>query len=498
MQDSRKVSGAGCPKFSGRSVHNMRDSPLDMREFRDIGHRLVDLLADRLEHVEEGRLFPDVTPRFLHDAFDEPLPNEPTPLAEVVGQLERKLLPYCTQVNHPGYFGLITPTPTPAGILGDFIASALNQNVGAWTIGPSAVAMERRTVRWLTDLIGWDARAGGNLTSGGMTANFIGVKLGRDHASGDRAQHEGMPSGWTAYTSEERHVSVDKSVDAVGIGRENLRILPTDDCYRARIDSLEAAIADDRKRGFRPMVIIAMGGSTNTGAVDPIAEMRSIADREGAWLHVDAAYGGGMLLSQKHPGRLVDLALADSVTIDPHKWFYAPLDAGAILVKDESRLTRSFGIQPAYLTDEMDPENERYQYYVHGFEQSRRFRSLKIWMSFKRYGAKEIGQWVDANVDQALRLHDLAAAHGDFEPAVRPPMSAVCIRYCPPGLDEAHLARLHADVARRIEAGGRFWISTTVLKGKTWFRVNPVNFRTRLEHMDELFDLLKRECAAGA
>src|SRR5262245_39642865 len=469
-------------------------SPIDVEEFRQAGHRIVDLLAEYFQHLEDKPLFPDVEPRALHALFDEPLPQDPSPLDAILDQLEEKLLPYCTQVNHPGYMGLITPTPTPAGILGDLIASALNQNVGAWTIGPSSVAMERRTIRWLTDLVGYGTGAGGNLTSGGMMANFTGLKLGRDRASGDRAQHDGVTDRWAAYTSEERHVSVDKAVDAVGLGRSNLRVIPTDDRFEVRLDLLEEAIASDRRNGIRPACIIAMGGSTNTGAVDNLPALRKIADREGAWLHLDAAYGGGMLLSHRYPGRLEGITLADSITIDPHKWFYAPLDAGAILVKDEKQLTRSFGMKPAYLTDEMDKVDERYQYYVHSFEQSRRFRSLKVWMGFKRYGTSEIGRWIDNNIDQALKLHALAVSHPDFEPAVTPRMSAVCLRYRPAGLAEDVLGPLHAEVARRIEAGGRFWFATTELKGKTWFRVNPVNFRTRSEHIDQLFELLLSEC----
>jgi aromatic-L-amino-acid decarboxylase len=499
---------------------------MESREFRELGHRLVDRLAEYLDGIEDRPLFPDVTPAALDRLFDEPLPEEPASAAEVLRLLEEKLFPYCSHVNHPGYMGLITPTPTPVGILGDLVASALNQNIGAWTIGPSGVAMERRTVRWLTDLAGYDGKAGGNLTSGGTMANFLGLKLARDHASGDRAQHEGIRDRWAAYVSEERHVSVDKAADAVGIGRDGLRVLPTDRDFRVRLDALEEALAEDRARGIRPMCVIGLAGTTNTGSVDDLRALRRIADRERAWFHVDAAYGGGMLLSTKRPGILEGLALADSITMDPHKWFYAPLDAGAILVRDDARLTRSFGLQPAYLTDRMDAEGERYLYYVHGFEQSRRFRGLKVWMSFKRYGAAQIGRWIDGNIEQAERLYDLAAAHPDFEPATRPLMSAVCLRYAPAGTGEERagakqagedrtgqgrvgedrvledrvredpLAPLHAEVVRRIERGGRFWISTTVLKGKTWFRVNPVNFRTRREHMDALFDTLVSECGA--
>jgi aromatic-L-amino-acid/L-tryptophan decarboxylase len=466
-------------------------------EFRELGHRVVDLLAEYLDDIEERPVFPNVEPATLARLFAEPLPLDPTPPETVLRELEQKLLPNCTHVGHPGYMGLITPSPSPIGIIADFICSALNQNLGAYTIGPAAVAMERRTVRWLTDLVGYDGNAGGHLTSGGQMANFTGIKLARDFVSGDRIQHDGVRERWAVYTSEERHVSVDKAVDAVGLGREALRALPTDSEFRLQLDALESAIADDRKRGIRPMCIVAIFGSTNTGAIDPLRELRAIADREGMWLHADAAYGGGMLLSHAWPMRHRGLELADSVTIDPHKWFYAPLDAGAILVRDDRRLTASFGIKPAYLTDEYDRANERYQYYVHSFEQSRRFRGLKVWMSFKRYGAREIGEWIDNNVRQAKHLYSLVAVHPDFEAACEPPLSAICIRYRGADHDQEESKKLHALVARRVEESGKFWFSTTELKGKMFFRMSPVNFRTRTEHMDQLLAFLEKECRSA-
>jgi len=392
---------------------------------------------------------------------------------------------------HPLYAGQMMKPPHPVARLAYALAQWINPNNHALDGGRASSAMEKEAVAELARMIGWKTHLG-HLTSGGTMANFIGLKLARDWASGDRAQHEGVHERWAVYASEERHVSVDKAVDAVGVGRAGLRVLPTDDAFQIRIDALEAAIAEDRRNGVRPMCIAAIFGTTNTGAIDSLADLRRIADRESMWLHADAAYGGGMLLSRERPMRDQGLELADSITLDPHKWFYAPLDAGAVLVRDESRLTRSFGMKPSYLTDELDRSNERYLYYVHGFEQSRRFRSLKVWMSLKRYGAAEIGRWIDANVRQAGRLYALVANHSDFEAASRPPMSAICIRYKGCGPSEA--ARLHADVVRRIEQGGRFWISTTELKGRIWFRINPVNFRTRPEHIDELLALLEREC----
>jgi aromatic-L-amino-acid decarboxylase len=469
---------------------------MDSSEFRRIGHAVIDQLAAYFDSLAERPVSPDVDPHHLERLFDEPPPRTGVAAEDVLAELDQKLLPYCVHPGSGGYLGLITASPLPIGVLGDLIASALNQNIGVYSIGPSATAMERRTVRWLCDLAGYGPGAGGNLTSGGMTANLIGLKLARDHASAGRAQHAGVSERWAVYVSDQRHISIDKAADIVGLGREAVRALPTDDRFRLRIDALEEALARDHREGVRPACIVALAGSTNTGAVDDLAALRRIADREGLWLHADAAYGGGMLISQRHAGVLAGIEAADSITIDPHKWFFAPVDAGAVLVKDERALTRSFGLKPPYLTDGFDDAGVRYQYYVHGLEQSRRFRALKVWMSFKRYGVDRIAEWIDANVDQARHLHELAQAHPRFESAVEPPMSAACLRYLPEGLDEAETTRLHHAVAARIERGGEFWIGTTELRGHTWFRACAVNFRTTMAHMDRLMVLLEEECKA--
>ncbi len=470
---------------------------MEYNEFREAGHYLIDYISDYLQNVNDKPLFSDVAPSFLNELFAEAIPNDPKSLDSIQKALEEKLVPYCTHVNHPGYMGLITPSPNPAGILGDLLAAALNQNLGAYSIGPSATAMELRVIRWLNDLVGYDDKAGGNLTSGGMMANFIGLKLARDFTTGDTAQHEGLQGKWAVYVSEERHVSIDKSTDAVGIGRNNLRVLPTDDNYRVRLDALEDALKKDKAAGIKPLCIIGLAGTTNLGAVDDLEELHQIAVREKCWFHVDAAYGGGMLLSQKNKNILKGIQLADSVTIDPHKWFYAPLDVGAVLVKDHSRLTKSFGIQHAYLTDQSEQKEVRYQFYVNGFEQSKRFRSLKVWMSFQHYGKDKIGEWVDKNVEQANHLHDLAVNSKDFESATEPKMSAICVRYTG-DVSAEDATRLHHAVAARIEKEGNFWFATTMLKGKTWFRINPVNIHTTIQTIEALFNTLQQYCAEAA
>ena len=201
------------------------------------------------------------------------------------------------------------------------------------------------------------------------------------------------------------------------------------------------------------------------------------------------------MLSRKGPGLLRGLELADSAIVDPHKWLFAPVDAGAVLIKDASRLRRSFGLVPAYLTDEFDAEKARYNFYEHTMEQSRRFRALKVWMIFRRYGARRIGEWIDANVEAVQHLHALVEKTPHFKPACFPQMSALCLRYAPEGRSEEELSKLHAEVASAVEKDGRFWIGTTRLKGKTHFRLCAVNLFTRKEHLEGLLELLKSECA---
>ena len=457
---------------------------MDENEFRNVGHQVVDLLADYLASIDRRPLSPQIDPGTLHELFDEPLPQHGVEAQAILKELQEKLFPNCVHVSHPGYFGLITPTPTPIGILADFIASALNQNIGSYMIGPAATEMERRTVRWLCDLIGFGPPAGGNLTSGGTMANLIAVKLGRDFVSDNKVQHHGLREPYTGYVSQERQVSVDKAFDMVGIGRENVRFLPTDDQFRLDLDALESAITEDKRLRLRPAVLVANAGSTATGSIDPLPKMAAIAEREKMWFHVDAAYGGGVLLSKKRTGALQGIELAHSVTMDPHKWFFAPLDAGAVLVREERFLTASFGMTPPYLTTTPD----RYQFYVHGFEQSRRFRALKVWMSFKRYGAEEIGRWIDRNIEHAEQLYELAGKDSAFECVNQPVMSAICLRYR--GKDLA----FHQRVAAQIESEGKYWISTTVLKTQPAFRINPVNFRTRAGHIAGFFHDLQAIC----
>jgi aromatic-L-amino-acid decarboxylase len=478
----------------GRTQEHVETITMDLEEFRRAGHHLVERLAVYLDEAATKPVLPPARVDELHGLFERPLPLAPSALEEVLATLERDVLPHCTQLSSPGYLGLITGSPLPIGALGDLVAAVINQNLCAWTISPAATALERQVVRWLADLVGYGPEAGGHFVSGGMTANLTGLKLARDFASGDRAQLEGVSEACGVYVSEERHISVDKAVDVVGYGRAALRAIPTDGEYAVRLDALEAAIAKDKRERIRPACIVALAGTTNTGSVDDLRALRQIADREGLWLHVDAAYGGGMLLSRRTPGLLAGIELADSVTVDPHKWFFSPIGAGAIVVRDAARLSRSFGLKPAYLTDEFDHGHRRFNYFEHNLEQSKRFRSLKVWLILLRYGARQLGEWVDANVEAVARLRALIDHTPPFQVACAPKMSSICFRFAPVGVAPERLATLHAEVASAVESDGRFWIGTTMLKGATYFRLCAVNLYTRFEHLQELMCLLADEC----
>ena len=270
-----------------------------------------------------------------------------------MGELEQKLLPNCTHVGHPGYMGLITPSPSPIGIIADFICSALNQNIGAYTLGPAAVAMERRTVRWLTDLVGYGEDAGWQPDERRDDGEFHRASSWRGTLfQGDRIEQQGCPGTNGLFTHRKNGTSrwIKRWTRWGWDVWRCVRCPPKPGIPHTAGCPLEAAIEEDQQSRHTAHVHRGHFREPPTpGRIDPVRALRGVADREGMWLHIDAAYGGGMLLSHAWPMRDQGLELADSITIDPHKWFYAPLDVGAILVKDDRRLTASFGLKPAYL-----------------------------------------------------------------------------------------------------------------------------------------------------
>ncbi len=468
-----------------------------------------------------------------------PAPSDPSPSAAVLGEFTERLAPYQLNAYHPRSLSYFTPPPLAMSVVGELLAQVTQQGVDVWHAGPSGAFVEEEVIRWLTDLVGYptppsvpDAPDGatqpgggafGILTSGGVMANFLAMAIARDihlpSLSGAAKAPRGKDlEGVRVYTSDQTHFSIARALDELGFPEDTLRVIPTGDDFRLRGEAVAAEIAADRAAGHQPLAICAVAGSTNTGSIDALGELADVAAAEGLWFHVDAAYGGAVKLSPRLTGRLADLERADSITVDPHKWFFQAYDIGALLVRRRHDLTDTFHRAPEYYRgggtggrEADDIETVPLNFYQHGMEGTRRWRALKLWMSWKHLGTTGLGHLVEANVDIAGYLARRLAESDDFDalPA-EPPLSVVCFRHVPSGrrgsgsLGATALRALdeHQDrVALALEASGDGWLTTTVLRGRTYLRVGIVNYFTTEDDIDHLLATLRRlgtEIAAAA
>src|SRR6478736_1346872 len=448
-------------------------------------------------------------------------PASPTPIADVLAEFRDRLAGGQMNAQHPRQFGYFTPPPLPASMMGELLAQMTNQGVDVWHAGPLATFVEEEVVRWLCDLVGYGSEAFGLLTSGGVMANFMGMTLARDIHLGrllgaGRAPRGAMLEGVRVYTSDQTHFSVARALDLLGFPPETLAIVASDERFRLHAGPVAEAVARDRAAGLRPFAIAAVAGSTNTGSVDLVGELADLADAEDLWLHVDAAYGGGARLSDRDRDRVTDLDRADSVTVDPHKWFFQAYDIGGLLVRDGTHLGQVFGGRaPEYYrggegsgrraADDHDPHADQLNFYKLSFEGTRRWRALKLWMSWKHLGTDGFGRLIEANDDLAALLGRRCAEFDDFEaiPA-SPELSVVCFRHLPGGREaalampptalDAHQDRLQA----ALEASGDGWLTTTRLRGSTWLRAGIVNYLSTDADIDRLLTTLRRLAADAA
>jgi aromatic-L-amino-acid decarboxylase len=403
-------------------------------------------------------------------------------------------------------------------VVGELLAQVTQQGVDVWHAGPSATFVEEEVVGWLCDLVGYGPGSFGLLTSGGVMANFLAMALARDiHLAWLRGRPEpprgAALEGVRVYTSDQAHFSIGRALDELGFPADTLVVLPADERFRLDAEPVGAALARDRAAGLTPLAISAVAGSTNTGSVDRIEELADLARREGLWLHVDAAYGAAARLSPRDAGRVVGLELADSVTVDPHKWFFQAYDIGGLVVRDGGLLLRAFGgRRPEYYrggegpasseTTEDHEDPGQLNFYKLGFEGTRRWRALKLWMSWKHLGTAGFARLIEANVDLASLLARRCADSDDLEALPpEPELSVVCFRHLPGGREaalrlpdgalDAHQDRLQV----ALEASGEGWLSTTRLRGATWLRAGIVNPHTTEADIEALLATLRRLAA---
>jgi glutamate/tyrosine decarboxylase-like PLP-dependent enzyme len=415
--------------------------------------------------------------------------------AEVLAEFHARLAPHLFAAQHPGAFSYFTPPPLPMAIVGETLTAWTNQGIDLWLAGMAAPFVEEEVTRWLCDLTGYGEGSWGVLASGGVMANIMGLTVARDvHLARmlglDAPPRGAQLEGARIYVSDQAHFSIARGVDMLGFPEASLRVLPSDDRFRLHAEPVAAAIEEDRAAGLVPFCIAPVAGSTNTGSVDLVDELADLAEREGLWLHVDAAYGGGVRLSSRDAGRVPDLDRADSLTIDPHKWFFQPYDIGALLVKREEDLRHTFHREPEYYRV-WEPEDRPLHWYQYSLEGTRRFRALKLWLSWKHLGSEGFGRLVEQNDDLAAHLAR-RLERNDFD-VIDPELSVVCFRHLPAAVangDPSVVDTYQKGLQRALEVSGAGWVSTTTLRGRTYLRAGIVNYLSTPQDADRVVDTL--------
>jgi len=492
------------------AASEQRNAPLDMNpaDFRAAGHALVDRIADLLASLAERPVAPHTTPSAIRARLgDGRLPETGEAAGAILDQATTLMFDHSTFNGHPRFFGYITASAAPIGILGDMLAAAVNPNVGSWSLSPVATEIERQAVRWVAEFLGFPASCGGLFVSGGNMANmvcFLAARVAHASRAGWDVRVNGMTTGdsakLTVYTSAETHTWVQKAADLFGLGTDAIRWIEVDDERRMRMDRLRERLADDRKAGFHPFLVIGTGGSVATGAVDPLPEIAALCRAEGIWFHVDGAYGAPAARVPGVPSDLAALGEADSVAVDPHKWFYAPLEAGCALVREPAALLAAFSYRPSYYHFHGLAEDPPVNFYEWGPQNSRGFRALKVWLAFKQIGRAGYTTLIGDDIALARRLYEKVAAHPELE-ALTNALSITTFRYVPPDLpsslsEEArkrYLNELNTTLLTRLTENGAVYLSNALIDERFALRACIVNFRTSAADVDAVPEIVARE-----
>jgi aromatic-L-amino-acid/L-tryptophan decarboxylase len=464
-------------------------------ELKRLGALAADAVAAHRESLLALPVFGKVGAKAA--LFDEPVPEEGRPFEDVLAFAREHILPYPMGNSHPRFYGFINASADPVGIFADFLAAAMNPN--CWGGDHAAIHVEDRVMRWIAEMLGYPPTAEGILVSGGSMANFTALAAARRAMTPGNVREEGLAGPdrprLTVYASDQVHSCVDKAVDLLGIGTNQLRKIPTDDRFRIRMDELAKAVAADRAAGFLPAIVVGNAGTVNTGAVDPLDAIADFCARESLWFHVDGAYGALAAIVPELKPLFSGMERADSIATDPHKWLYVPYEAGATLVREPGRLAAAFRKFPEYLaTDPESPFPGPAWFAERGVELSRGFKALKVWMGLKTHGRRAYAAQIHNDV---LLAHFLAAEvdrRSDFERLAETVLSIANFRYRPANrnLSDAELDRINRTIINRLVGDGAFFLAPTVLKGRSAIRVAITNFRTREEDLLALLDEVAR------
>lgn len=476
---------------------------LDMEPevFREEGHRLVDHVADFLASMRERPITRALSPADVRALLGEgALPEEGIEAGPLLEETFRLLVENVRLNAHPRSWGYIIGSAAPVGMLSDLIASAVNPNVVSWNGYPLAAEIELQAVRWVADLLGYPAGCGGLFVSGGNVANLVGFLVAR-RAGADwdvRARGVAAPGAdpLALYASGATHTWIQKAADLSGLGTDAIRWIETDEQERMDVAALERRIEADRRAGARPFLVVGSAGTVSTGAVDPLPAIARIARAHGLWFHVDGAYGAPAVAVKDAPRDLAGLREADSVAVDGHKWLYTPLEAGCVLVRDRRLQRETFAFHPPYYHFYGHGEEEVVDFHEYGLQNSRVFRALKVWIQLRHAGRAEYARTLARDMRLAREMRAALEAAAGVEP-VTCSLSVNTFRYAPAGVtDEDYLDRLNRALMARLQKGGEVYVSNAVLGGRFLLRTCITNFRTRVEDVRALPDIVCREGAA--
>ena len=485
---------------SAPMTHRHAPADLPSAEFREAGHALVDRIADFLDGIGDAPVTAASGPGEIRALLGgpRPLPREGTDAGALLRETAETLIGHSLHNGHPRFLGYITSSAAPVGMLGDLLASAVNPNVGAWVLSPVASEIEAETVRWIAELVGYPTDTGGLLVSGGNMANLTAFWAARRAVAGPDVRGRGTAAApdLTIYCSASTHTWVEKAADLSGIGTDAIRWIECDAEGRMRVSCLREALDRDLDQGRRPLMVVGNGGSVATGAVDDLEALAELSRSRDVWFHVDGAYGGVAAMLPDAPEELRHLALADSVAVDPHKWLYAPLEAGCLLVRDPEHLRDAFAYHPPYYRFGEAAVN----YVDLGPQNSRGFRALKVWLTLQQVGRAGYESMLAEDIRLARLLFDVADATPELE-ARTCGLSVTTFRFVPEQLrdrrgepeTEARLNALNQELQARLEAGGEVFLSNAILDGVYVLRGCIVNFRTAEADIRAIPEIVVRE-----
>lgn len=466
-------------------------------DFRSAAHAVVELMADYLENVEGFPVLPRVTPGDLRGALTAPAPEHPQPLEGILADYRALIEPNVTHWQHPGFMAYFPSTASAPGILGEMLMATLVANAMLWRTSPVATELEGVTVGWLRDGFGLPAAFDGLFTDTASTSSLTALAAARQATVDAAGTGLGNRAPLRIYASAEAHSSIEKAAMTLGLGRAGMRRIPVDDAYRMRDELLVAAIVEDRAAGWQPCAVVATIGTTSSTSVDPTAAIADIAEREGLWLHVDAAYAGAAALIPAQRHLFTGWERADSIVINPHKWLFTPIDCSLLLTRRMEMLRAAFSLVPEYLRTTAGAQSGR-NYNEFTPQLGRRFRALKIWMELRYFGLTGLRSRIQEHLDWAQELAGWVDGEPDAERMAPVPFSTVCFRWRPRELagreSELHIGarldRLNEQLLARVNDSGEFFLSHTRLRGRFTIRISLGNLRTERRHLERIWQLI--------